>query len=216
VHVLIRAYQGAPLGKIVQSWESFTGSRIRGMMQGAELGLGDPSRCGPGPSWRSAIPARGAGPSWGSAIPAGVERGRAKARRSQQVERGRAGARRSQPVERGRAGARRSQRVWSRAELGLGDPSGCGAGPSWGSAIPGTVPGAMREFVLPVSDSVMLSGQGLCHHIDYAQDSGTIKVHPRKGKAGLPFGEVTLPFCMQGAGVQTHFGTHLSLLADMG
>ncbi len=32
VHVLIRVYEGAPLGKIVQSWKSYTGRRIRVMM----------------------------------------------------------------------------------------------------------------------------------------------------------------------------------------
>lgn len=31
VHVLIRAYQGVPLAKIVQSWKSFTGRRIRAL-----------------------------------------------------------------------------------------------------------------------------------------------------------------------------------------
>ncbi|MDO8688744.1 MAG: transposase [Dehalococcoidia bacterium] len=36
VHVLIRVYEGGQLGKIVQSWKSYTGRRI------AELGLGGP------------------------------------------------------------------------------------------------------------------------------------------------------------------------------
>jgi len=36
VHVLIRVYEGATLGKIVQSWKSYTGRQI------AELGLGVP------------------------------------------------------------------------------------------------------------------------------------------------------------------------------
>ena len=36
VHVLIRVYEGVALGKIVQSWKSYTGRRI------AELGLGAP------------------------------------------------------------------------------------------------------------------------------------------------------------------------------
>ncbi len=33
VHVLIRAYEGIPLGKIVQSWKSYTGRRIRPLME---------------------------------------------------------------------------------------------------------------------------------------------------------------------------------------
>jgi len=33
VHVLIRVYEGVLLGKIVQSWKSYTGRRIRGMME---------------------------------------------------------------------------------------------------------------------------------------------------------------------------------------
>lgn len=36
VHVLVRVYDGYPLGKIVQSWKSYTGRKI------AELGLGVP------------------------------------------------------------------------------------------------------------------------------------------------------------------------------
>ena len=33
VHLLIRVYEGIPLGKIVQSWKSYTGRRIRPMME---------------------------------------------------------------------------------------------------------------------------------------------------------------------------------------
>ena len=33
VHLLIRTYQGVPLGKIVQSWKSYTSRRIRRMME---------------------------------------------------------------------------------------------------------------------------------------------------------------------------------------
>lgn len=33
VHVLIRVYEGVPLGKIVQSWKSYTGRRVREMME---------------------------------------------------------------------------------------------------------------------------------------------------------------------------------------
>jgi len=33
VHVLIRVYEGVPLGKIVQSWKSYTGKKMRGMME---------------------------------------------------------------------------------------------------------------------------------------------------------------------------------------
>jgi putative transposase len=33
VHVLIRVYEGVSLGKIVQSWKSYTGRRIRAMME---------------------------------------------------------------------------------------------------------------------------------------------------------------------------------------
>lgn len=34
VHVLIRTYEGVPLGKIVQSWKSYTGKRIRQIADG--------------------------------------------------------------------------------------------------------------------------------------------------------------------------------------
>jgi putative transposase len=33
VHVLVRVYEGVPLAKIVQSWKSYTGRRIRPMME---------------------------------------------------------------------------------------------------------------------------------------------------------------------------------------
>jgi putative transposase len=33
VHVLVRVYEGVPLAKIVQSWKSYTGRRIRAMME---------------------------------------------------------------------------------------------------------------------------------------------------------------------------------------
>jgi putative transposase len=33
VHVLVRVYEGVPLGKIVQSWKSYTGRRIRVLME---------------------------------------------------------------------------------------------------------------------------------------------------------------------------------------
>ena len=42
VHVMIRAYESAALGKIVQSWKSYTGRRL------AELGLGAPGGGGTG------------------------------------------------------------------------------------------------------------------------------------------------------------------------
>lgn len=33
VHVLIRVYEGVALGKIVQSWKSYTGRQIRRVME---------------------------------------------------------------------------------------------------------------------------------------------------------------------------------------
>jgi REP element-mobilizing transposase RayT len=38
VHVLIRTYKGVALGRIVQSWKSYTGRRIRRMMEEGEIG----------------------------------------------------------------------------------------------------------------------------------------------------------------------------------
>jgi len=38
VHVLIRVYEGVPLAKIVQSWKSYTGRRIRKMMDESRAG----------------------------------------------------------------------------------------------------------------------------------------------------------------------------------
>jgi REP element-mobilizing transposase RayT len=40
VHALVRVYDGVPLGKIVQSWKSYTGRRIRVMME-KEGGAGE-------------------------------------------------------------------------------------------------------------------------------------------------------------------------------
>jgi len=42
VHVLVRVYEGVPLAKIVQSWKSYTGRRIRLMME-RESQAGSPS-----------------------------------------------------------------------------------------------------------------------------------------------------------------------------
>jgi putative transposase len=36
VHVLVRTYEGVPLGKIVQSWKSYTGRRIRSLVEEGE------------------------------------------------------------------------------------------------------------------------------------------------------------------------------------
>ena len=38
VHLLIRVYEGISLGKIVQSWKSYTGRRIRAMMEEGQAG----------------------------------------------------------------------------------------------------------------------------------------------------------------------------------
>jgi REP-associated tyrosine transposase len=61
VHVLIRTYEGVALGKIVQSWKSYTGRQIREMVeensragdQGSQEG-----RAGARPSWECRAPAR--------------------------------------------------------------------------------------------------------------------------------------------------------------
>jgi REP element-mobilizing transposase RayT len=38
VHVLIKLMDGVPLGKVVQSWKSYTGRRIAGMMGNCRAG----------------------------------------------------------------------------------------------------------------------------------------------------------------------------------
>ena len=38
VHLLVRVYEGVPLGKVVQSWKSYTGKKIRGMMEDGRAG----------------------------------------------------------------------------------------------------------------------------------------------------------------------------------
>ena len=42
VHVLVRVYEGAPLAKIVQSWKSYTGRRIRALTEEGRAGARRP------------------------------------------------------------------------------------------------------------------------------------------------------------------------------
>ncbi len=133
VHVLVRVYEGVPLGKVVQSWKSYTGKRIRGMMEegraGARRAQDEEGRAGARRA-QDEVGRAGARRAQGEAGRAGARRaqdeeGRAGARRAQgeegrvgtrraQDEEGRAGARRSQGEE-GRAGARRAQDEEGRA-----------------------------------------------------------------------------------------------------
>ena len=100
VHVLVRVYEGVALGKMTQSWKSYTGRRIAPLMLEKKRQEEERRAKERGEDERREEKCR-----------AGARRsqdGRAGARRSQV---GRAGARRSQV---GRAGARRSQVVWMR------------------------------------------------------------------------------------------------------